>query len=877
VTVAFQQAILFRISALFFFINRIGYVFLWSGIGFFCLLVVHDFSGYIDRYPYLAVDDSLVNVAYALAKEGRYGFLASPLQAPGDWLRHQGFFNYGPWYFSFGALLIWLFGYSLALIRSIHLLTLIAIIVLGYFWFKRNGNSLPAAIAALGILSIFQSAHWPMVRPDVFVSLFVVLFVIAAGNAFHSQRSSSWFWVGLCAACAALTHLIAWTMAPVALIAWLRSESRLWCEQGYRLRASAAGIRFIFLVMGGLLGALMFYASFDFRMREHWATLIAYRAFVEANANSAHGLALYFEILGKHISSATGFLSPQTRSLAKPLVLGILAFGWGLWLCLLRWSPAQVCRIGEGLLFPPLLAVSAYLLSLGIYPNFHSGYSILTQVMLCWTAAAIIGVGLTWANIYYGKRIAAACSGTILILGLMVVVGSIRSQLQTESYQASTGLQWVPISDFMRELYAEIPKRGTAWGSVVFGSENPTAVQLIQFKEAVRLMAAVPPAERKRLAPDYIFWGYPENTGSIISVVNTANKHSGAGGSRSEQLVQINDLLPGVNYQLAKLVYAKPYGATRIYQKVLALDPSVSSMPQVAMFRPGQDYWLRPDWRALGVLFKPIAPVRLGIGYDGTPPLVTARSTLKASIPSGDYVFRVSLTRASDVKAQPGFLAITNQTESREQITELGPKGDIAPHLSDESVVYIVHTHSGGDAYLSYFEGNGFDISHVEVFPLRGSDGPIRAREEDYKKLADFADWTPSTGVKVIKDGKRYKLHGNSTRWGYQLVSPPIEVTRKSLVAMSLNYEVASGNVCAGILDEKENWLVAADRSDHAYQFNSAGNSSVRVVFANCNQQADGNKTSTVLLNDAAYRVVSSRLYTDDLVSEFKTIRGDRR
>ena len=98
-------------------------------IGAYGLLIVHDFSNYIDRYPYLAVDDALVNVAFAMAKEGRYGFLASPMQAPGDWLRHHGFFNYGPWYFYFGAFLIWLFGYSLALVRSIHLLVLVAIIV----------------------------------------------------------------------------------------------------------------------------------------------------------------------------------------------------------------------------------------------------------------------------------------------------------------------------------------------------------------------------------------------------------------------------------------------------------------------------------------------------------------------------------------------------------------------------------------------------------------------------------------------------------------------------------------------------------------------------------------------------------------------------
>src|SRR5579871_4167895 len=95
----------------------------------YALAITHDFFGYTETYPYVATDDVLGNLSYALAKEGRYGHLANPIQSGmGGWIntevltRHDGFLNYGPWYFYLGAGLIWLFGYSLALLRSIHLL-----------------------------------------------------------------------------------------------------------------------------------------------------------------------------------------------------------------------------------------------------------------------------------------------------------------------------------------------------------------------------------------------------------------------------------------------------------------------------------------------------------------------------------------------------------------------------------------------------------------------------------------------------------------------------------------------------------------------------------------------------------------------------------
>src|SRR5262245_9630997 len=132
----------------------------------YALLVIHGFYETVDRAIYLAVDDGLANIAYALGTEGRYGFLSSPTLV--GLSRTQGQFNYGPWYFYLAGLLVWLFGYSLTLVRSIHLWVIVSAIVAARWWFGGR----PAAmwgIFGFGALFAFAQHEWPMVRPDSLV------------------------------------------------------------------------------------------------------------------------------------------------------------------------------------------------------------------------------------------------------------------------------------------------------------------------------------------------------------------------------------------------------------------------------------------------------------------------------------------------------------------------------------------------------------------------------------------------------------------------------------------------------------------------------------------------------------------------------------
>ena len=153
---------------------------LWVVLAVYSALVAHDFYRLIDRWVYLSVDDGLANEAYTLVSPGRYGFLASPEIS--GLPRHHGEVSYGPWSFYLAAALIWLFGYSLTLVRSIHLWVILSTVVTASAWFRGSGRAAAATTFGLTILYAYLADQWPMARPDSLVSLFAVaLFIVCAG------------------------------------------------------------------------------------------------------------------------------------------------------------------------------------------------------------------------------------------------------------------------------------------------------------------------------------------------------------------------------------------------------------------------------------------------------------------------------------------------------------------------------------------------------------------------------------------------------------------------------------------------------------------------------------------------------------------------
>jgi hypothetical protein len=86
-------------------IARVGLLLAWLPVVIYGLITAQQFFHTANSAVFLSTDDAVGNISYALATEGRYGFLSSPLLA--GMARHDGLFSYGPFYFYLGAGLIW--------------------------------------------------------------------------------------------------------------------------------------------------------------------------------------------------------------------------------------------------------------------------------------------------------------------------------------------------------------------------------------------------------------------------------------------------------------------------------------------------------------------------------------------------------------------------------------------------------------------------------------------------------------------------------------------------------------------------------------------------------------------------------------------------
>jgi len=682
-------------------------------------LIVRDFYRYVDRAVYLAYDDSLANTAYALATTGHYGFPASPYLA--GFSRSDGLINYGPWYFWLGAVLIGLFGYSLTLLRSIHLWAIVAIAATAPWWFHAKRTRGPEwAIAGAGMLWFLDVAQWPMVRPDVFVSVFAVIFVAAAGTAIRSRRAVWWGVAGAAAACGAVTHLIAWSLVPAAALVWCVAMIALPDARQHW------GGGFVALVLGGLAAAFVFYASFDFRVRDQIAFLSVYRSAVADYQGPHAGVAGYVSLVRNHYSIAYGLL-PFVGRLG---VAAVAVAAWSVMASALRsGAPAEERVRTLALVLPPVAAWSLYLLSLGWYPNQHSGYAILNQVLAPWTAAAVVAVALDRLSPASRTRaryaVAAVVGVTAVVLGW--------SKITDPGRRFGATVSWVPISAYVDRVLEIVPKRSTAWGSVVFGIEHPDRIQLIDYANARILTSQSPSAARAALAPEFIVWGYTENRGLPADVI-----------ARQPLWPDVlAEMFPDVRYRLVSMVVGEPYGTTRVYARDANADAGV--MPAIRVFDSREERWTSelgaPALRALRA-----APAAIVESLRTSEPrTVTATRTYAVDLPPGDYVVRASIAggRAA-AGAGPRMLVAASAQTIRVADSELAPAGDFAPYGADERNVYLVLRHAGGAAFVSQIGADTREIESVTMFPLHATRSTPGTSPTDYSDRLMKAGFAPA-------------------------------------------------------------------------------------------------------------------------------------
>jgi hypothetical protein len=838
-------------------ITLVAQILLGLGIAFYTILVIHDFFKYID-YIYLAADDGLANISYVLATEGRYGFLSSPLQAPNSIPRHNGFFNYGPWYFYLGAGLIWLFGYSLTLLRTIHLLIILLAVVAAYLWFRQEDGRVAAALFALALLYCFDTIQWPMVRPDSMVAFFALLLVIFSSLAIKTQQFTYWFFAGLSASCGAFSHLIAWSLIPASMFIFFSSQFFYWkkVSDSKVARHRKFGWNLLAIVSGGAAGIFMFYASFDFRIQDHLATLKAYQSFVVHGTQASLGTTSYGKVLLQHTQMAFSYLAYNVQ-VGLWLMLPV---GWGLMaLSIQLWQNERSTILAY--LLPPLTVWSLYVLSLGNYPNFHAGYTILTQVMAFWSIASIIYVVLYLIRIRLqsaGALVSLGITVLLLVSGLSLVGQKLSS---TPTYKSNISKDLVSISSYLNEILNPLPQGTYAWGTQMYGIENPGRIQLIQFGEGVTLASNVAHTNREAIAPDYIIWGYPENRDSTLATLQKTDN----------PWQNLASLFPNYRYELASIVVAPPYGVTRVYQRRAITEPLSNNQPLVSVYQPSFHQWNRKVGSRLDTTFAPTFPVRIQIGYQTNPPQIVADETISTTLPAGDYLLRVKLkTNPQDVNSR--LLAVTSSPQVKQTISELGPDFDRTPYSAYDQEAFLIHHHSGGQIYVSQFDSSSeAGILAVEVYPVEGlTDYTVERQEKTFKPLPAPTQWKPdeATRVKVTAVAGGSLVEGNSSQLGYQITSPSIPVKPHSQIVLRLRSKIEKGKVCIGVLNQNaQEWIIPPTTLKKEYKLDSKNNQAMFVVFANCNSANTGNDRSRFILYDGAYSVWSEKFYTDELMN----------
>lgn len=812
---------------------------LWMVLVGYAALVVRDFYRYVDRAVYVSVDDSLTNEAYVIASKGRYGFLASPVLFGVE--RHHGEISYGPWYFHLAGALIWLFGYSLTLVRSIHLWTIVAAVAAASWWFRGMAGAPAAVLFGLGVLYSFDVTQWPMARPDSMVSLFAVALVIGAGLGFMRRKARYWFAVGLAASCGAFTHLIAASLVFSSSLLFVLAAVRQWHGSGDRasrwrsLWASAAAF-----AAGGLLGAVMFYGSFGFRFADQQRLFASYNALVASSES-------YGTVLMRHFNMAFTYLPPWMQV----GVWALLIAAW-LFVALSIWMSDAARSMVVAYLLPPVTVWTGYLISNGWYTNQHKGYAILHEVMACWTLAAITWVGVSVLNLR-SPRLARAFA---LVLCVGVLVQGLRQldwQLEASGWKSVAAKSQVSAEDYIDQVLGHIPAGSTAWGTVMYGIETPDRIQLVQLAEGLTLMPAVDVTARESVVPDYLLFGYPEGRDNALIVLRGGNSLLG----------RFDRLVLGAPYRLVSLVAGAPYGITRIYARTAGPDVAAPPLPAVSLYDAKTRQWLSRIDAPLTTSFSATARAEFRIGYQNEPEPALATRTVSANLPPGRYLLRVQVTPGSGPTLRR-LLAVGSPRLRRQTIGELGPAGDFASYLDRDTYVIMASLHEGGPLEVSQFDdGPGADIRSVEVFPI----GPLLNPDEapGLTSLPKPSEWEAAAGVHIdALESGTLRVVGDSTRLGYQVLSSPIVTEPRDLVSIHLDMSVSQGRVCPGVLNgPRLKWLVAPDTGRRDWSFRMDETRAFSLVAANCNDAEEGSPRSMFAITGGTYSIERAALYTD--------------
>lgn len=684
-------------------------IILYLSVLILCIIVLQEFLHYIDAAPPFTVDDSLGNIVVAILDYGRFGFLASPQQVVYE-IRSDRFYLFGPWYFYLGAALSWLFGFSTTLIRFIHPLVVVVIIGLAFAHFRRT-SSLAAGLFGITALFMFREAQWPMIRPDSVVTLFGILAIVLSSHAIQRDSFWAWFFASFAAAAAAVTHLIAWAIPIGFAVTWLVAilvPNKMLSSPERRMKRAFRS--FLANALGAITSIFVWLISIDFRGFELLDLIGRYRDFGKSQNTQD-----YFDLLMAHMNFVFPLGSQNVFPALLAAVAGMIALallGFCLFAIIKLGGQARSTVVATSV---PVLAMwGGYTLSLGIYPNFHSGYVIFAQYGVIWAGASVAAITVflcTYFGVTFARKLRLAA---LAFLSALAIQQSLSANIRTTSWEVLAENN-VDFTDYYEHVVSELPERAKVWGDLIFANESGRRIDLVQYGEGMILYNSLKPELKPRGYPEFLVTSHSEQLPWILTFLQLSRK---AGGKGTIPSLWIGDD-GNEGLHLVRIVSAPPYGATRIY----ATTSPAPTTPRVTIaFNDGVNpNWITGTGDAAPFYATPVAPTRMQFDHHGDTFNLSATSSVAIELPRGAYL----LTLDTKDSKQPSLIVAGNQPEVQISSSAYVPGHQITFVSGYEAETAILVDHKGGPLLLSHFAATVSDqINLKEVRPLSSVQTP---------------------------------------------------------------------------------------------------------------------------------------------------------
>lgn len=759
-------------------------------------IFLHRTNQYLGTAPIATDDDSIANVAVNLWKGEHYGFPASPSfvhfgvqSAP--LLKHKhidatyGYYNYGWFYFVTSGFLNWVFGDdSIHFFRMMNPWGLLLIIGLG-IWFFRQSSLLPGILLSAGLIArFFMGVNPVMSRPDIAVSVAAVFFYISAFFAVERASILWWFIAGFWAATAATSHLVAWMIVLAAGLTWLLFA--LARPEGKKITLSS----FCAISAGGIAGVLVYLAMMGFRVKELWTLVTLLNDTVQQEP-----------FLTKFLSSFR---------MAWVAAFGSFVLGWGgqlLAFLLLGLSfrlPKQQRLKILALVAAPSLTTVLYLVSLGSYRSLvHPAYGILSYVTAMWAMAAAVAA-LLWLLPFYKKITNEKVKVWGNALALVLVIFSIGAALRNTPNLERLSYGWVKYADYEKQVLDSLPQQAYAWGTLHMGITSGLRTQLVNSNSALGL--AIPYNEEgwKKIAPDYLVLGY---------FTLESYLRNGPLVGKDSPIALLRRKLPNTHYQLARIVFAPPYGNTFIYKK------STSEIPLTVAVNDGTN----PQWyTALEKAEKPkverISPVTIDT-REQNGKMAKAQSSVRINLSRGYYLIsaRVEATNPEQTGAVIATSGSYDYVSGDKRLHH-------APLFRGDRAGVFIAEHLGGPLYISYFPGRAASrvtkpLEILSITKIYGTEGlhPVEAIS-----LPPFKEWAIREKPDAAKE---------------LATSPWISVNPYSAYTLEIPADMSAGGLRVGIYNRKGKSLLFGETRllPDRIGFTTADANAVKIVLFQAN------------------------------------------